>query len=65
MLNSTDPTGRDRDGSEGALDEDATEARVGRVAARVASSDLDPESLELIMAALAAEACDGIEPGEA
>jgi hypothetical protein len=73
MLKSTDPTASgDRngiqarqDGTDGVLDEAATEARVGRLAAGLAGSDLDPESLELIMAALTAKACDEVDPGEA
>lgn len=43
---------------------DPAEAKASRMAARVACSDLDPESLELIMAALTAQACDEIGPGE-
>lgn len=35
-----------------------TSASLGRLAARLAGSDLDPESLELITAALTAEVCD-------
>ena len=73
MLNSTDPTVlSDRDGihvrqggTNGILDDAATSARVGRLAARLAGSDLDPESLELIMAALTAEICAEITSPDA
>ena len=72
MLKSTDttvPSDRDgiharQDGTDGVLDDPATEARVGRLAVRLAGSDLDPESVEMIMAALTAEACDEINPGK-
>ena len=65
MLKSTDPgILSDRDGihirhggTNGLLDDAAASARVGRVAARLAGSDLDAESLELITAALTAEIC--------
>ena len=65
MLKSTDPAVlSDRDGihvgqggTDGILGDAATSAKVGRLAARLAGSDLDAESLELIMAALTAEIC--------
>jgi hypothetical protein len=65
MLQSTDPAVlSDRDGihvrqggTNGLLDDAATSARVGRLAARLAGSDLDAASLELITAALTAEIC--------
>jgi hypothetical protein len=65
MLKSTDPavlSDRDgipvrQDGTDGLRDDVATSARAGRLAGRLAGSDLDAESLELIMAALTAEIC--------
>jgi hypothetical protein len=73
MLESTDPAGlSDRDGlrtrqdvTDGIPVEAAISATVGRLTARLAGSDLDPESLEMIMAALTAAACDETNPGEA
>ncbi|HEV7863208.1 MAG TPA: hypothetical protein VGR20_10925 [Acidimicrobiia bacterium] len=47
---------------DGILDEAATSARAGRLAARLAGSDLDAQSLELITAALMAEICDSPTP---
>jgi hypothetical protein len=48
------------DGTDGIVDETATSARVSRLAARLAGSELDAESLEMITAALTAEVCDDI-----
>lgn len=45
---------------DGILDETPTSARARRLAARLAGSDLDAESLEIITAALTAEVCDDI-----
>jgi hypothetical protein len=60
MQKSTRPTVlADQDGI---LDEAATSARAGRLAARLAGSDLDAQSLELITAALMAEVCDSPIP---
>jgi hypothetical protein len=53
------------DGTDDILDETATEARVGRIAARLAGSDLDAESMELITAALTADVCDDINAVDA
>lgn len=47
-----------RAGNDGLVDEAQAAASVAHVAARLAGSDLDPASLEMIMAALMAEECD-------
>ncbi len=60
VLSSQDRTLAPHDGSDGILDETATSARAGRLAARLAGSDLDAESLEMITAALTVEVCDDI-----
>jgi hypothetical protein len=54
MLKFTEPT----------VDEAAMAVRAGRFAARLAGADLDAESLEMITAALMADACDEISPAE-
>ena len=72
MLKSTEPTvASDRDGIHGrqdstdvTLDEAAISARLA-LAARLAGSDLDAESLEMITAALTAEVCDEINAPDA
>jgi hypothetical protein len=73
LKKSTDPavlTDRDgihvrQDGTDGIRDDAATSARAGRLAARLAGSDLDPASLELITAALTAEICAEIASPDA
>jgi hypothetical protein len=73
MLKSTEPTVLSdragilarRDGTDGIVDEAATSAGVARFAARLAGSDLDAESLEMITAALTAEVCDEINAADA
>jgi hypothetical protein len=73
MLKSTDPAVlSDRDGihlrqggTSSIPDDAATSARAGRLAARLAGSDLDAESLELITAALTAEICAEISSPDA
>ena len=49
---------------EPAVDDAAMSARIGRFAARLAGSDLDAESLEMITAALMANVCDEVSPAD-
>ena len=53
------------DGTDGILEETATSARAGRLAACLAGSDLDAESLEMITAALTVEVCDDVNAATA
>lgn len=53
----------DQDRTDGMLDDTAT--RAGRLAACLAGSDLDAESLEMITAALTVEVCDDINAATA
>jgi hypothetical protein len=67
---STVPTDQDRtlaphQGTDGILDDTATSARAGRLAACLAGSDLDAESLEMITAALTVEVCDDVNAATA
>lgn len=64
VLSDQDGTLARHDETDGILDETATAARVGRLAARLAGSDLDAESLEMITAALTAQV-DDINAGDA
>jgi hypothetical protein len=69
MPKATDPTVLpDRDDSPACHDDadttagdGAVMARVDRLAARLAGLELDPETVEIIMAALTADVCDHIE----
>jgi hypothetical protein len=73
MMKSTDPaviSDRDgvhirQDGTDGVLDDAATSATVGRLAACLAGSDLDAASLELITAVLTAEICAEVSSPDA
>ena len=73
MRNATEPTPlSDQDGTrdchdrtDGILDETATSARASRLAALLAGSDLDAESVEIITAALTAEVCDDVNAADA
>lgn len=64
-LSDQDDTLARRDGTDGILDETATAARVSQIAACLAGSDLDVESIEMITAALTAEVCDDVNAGDA
>jgi hypothetical protein len=64
-LSDQDSTSARPGGTATILDETATSVRAGRLAGRLAGSDLDAETLEMIMAALTAEFCDDANPADA
>ena len=63
VLTDQDRTLAPHAGTDGMLDDTAT--RAGRLAACLAGSDLDAESLEMITAALTVEVCDDINAATA
>jgi hypothetical protein len=65
VLSNEDRTLAPHDGTDGILEETATSARAGRLAACLAGSDLDAESLEMITAALTVEVCDDVNAATA